>query len=237
VNREPGISCARMRVLIEPHLDGTLPERWRPRLELHLAGCADCRAEIDAARQLGVALHRLPALEFPEPRLEAVLAQARDEERRAAAPDAGSVWSRLRERLAEWFEPHATGRAWRAALAASAVAVAAIAVVVVMRQQGPARPSQAELVQAERDALMALAYVIRVTEGSSQDALAVVVADVVDGVSRVENVMGNVGVVVAEKTAQQLAGPLTDPARTMKRRPQPSGPEARVDTTQQEERQ
>jgi hypothetical protein len=202
-----------------------------------LAGCADCRAEIEAARQLGLALHRLPSLEFPEQRFEAVLAQVRrDEELRAAGPRTG-VWVRLRQRLADWMEPGTTGRAWRVALATSAVAVAALAVLAVVRQQAPARPSQAELAQAERDALMALAYVIRVTNGNSQEALSMAVADVVDGVSCVENVMGNVGVVVAEKTTQQLVEPLTYPARIAERRQPPPGPEARVDTTQQEERQ
>ena len=63
------------------------PARLRPRVELHLAGCADCRAEIEAARQLDVALHRLPMLEFPQQRLEAVFAEVRrDEELHAIAP-------------------------------------------------------------------------------------------------------------------------------------------------------
>jgi anti-sigma factor RsiW len=226
-----------MRVLIEPHLDGTLAPRLRSRVELHLTGCADCRAEVDAARQLGQALHRLPILEFPAHRFATVLVEVqRDERAHAEARRADGLWSRLRQRLAGWSEPGIAGRAWRAALATSAVAVAAVAVLLVLKQQGPARPSQAELAQAEQEALLALAYVIQVTQGSSQDALSVAVADVVDGVSRVENVMGNVGIVVADKTTEHIVPALTYPARLTDRQ-QPPRPEARVDTTQQEERQ
>ena len=240
MSRDAGISCARMRVLIEPHLDGTLAPRWRPRVTLHLVGCADCRAEVEAARQLGQALHRLPSLEFPAQRFAAVLAAVQRDER-AHAParrtvDRGSLWSRLQQRLANWSGPGITGRAWRAALATSAVAVAALAVLLVVRQQDAARPSPAELAQAEQEALLALAYVIQVTQGSSHDALSVAVADVLDGVSRVENVMGNVGIVVADKTTEHIVPSLTYAARFTDRQ-QPPRPEARVDTTQQEERQ
>lgn len=63
-----GLGCARVRVLLEPYVDGDLA-RDDPALvsavREHLAGCADCRLQHDQASSLPF---RLKALSSPAPR-------------------------------------------------------------------------------------------------------------------------------------------------------------------------
>lgn len=68
----PPLTCARMRVLLEPYVDGDL-ERDDSALAAavrhHLAGCADCRSQHDQATSLPF---RLKALTSPAPPRELV---------------------------------------------------------------------------------------------------------------------------------------------------------------------
>ena len=59
------ITCARVRVLLEPFLDGELPRQQAASLRAHLATCADCRRQHDQAMSLPF---RLKALGAPAPR-------------------------------------------------------------------------------------------------------------------------------------------------------------------------
>ena len=65
---EQRLACARVRVLLEPYVDGDLV-RDDPALAAavrdHLAGCADCRLQHDQAMSLPF---RLKALSVPAPR-------------------------------------------------------------------------------------------------------------------------------------------------------------------------
>lgn len=68
---------------ITAYLDGALDAAARPRVEAHLAACADCSAEADSLRHLKAALIRAP-----RKRLPADLALALERRRGAAVPAA-----------------------------------------------------------------------------------------------------------------------------------------------------
>ena len=59
------ITCSRVRVLLEPYLDGDLSDQDAARVRAHLATCADCRRHHDQATSLPF---RLKALGSPAPR-------------------------------------------------------------------------------------------------------------------------------------------------------------------------
>jgi predicted anti-sigma-YlaC factor YlaD len=91
------LACARVRVLLEPYVDGDLAQRdpsLAGAVREHLAGCADCRRQHDQATSLPF---RLRALTSPAPRASLVgdvmraVAPSRRVERRAwtlLAPEA-----------------------------------------------------------------------------------------------------------------------------------------------------
>jgi anti-sigma factor RsiW len=60
-----GLTCARVRVLMEPFVDGDLDTRVATQVGAHLAGCAECRAQHEQATSLPF---RLRALASPAPR-------------------------------------------------------------------------------------------------------------------------------------------------------------------------
>lgn len=63
----PSLACARVRVLLEPYLDGDLARTDPPlaaAVREHLAGCADCRRQHDQAISVPF---RLKALTSPRP--------------------------------------------------------------------------------------------------------------------------------------------------------------------------
>jgi predicted anti-sigma-YlaC factor YlaD len=59
------ITCARVRVLLEPYLDGELSKQDAAQVRAHLATCADCRRQHDQAMSLPF---RMKALGSPAPR-------------------------------------------------------------------------------------------------------------------------------------------------------------------------
>jgi anti-sigma factor RsiW len=58
--REMRMSCRRAEVLMEAHLDGELPPRYRAAFDAHLAGCFGCQREVEHARRVREALRALP---------------------------------------------------------------------------------------------------------------------------------------------------------------------------------
>ena len=58
------ITCPRVRVLLEPYLDGDLPAADAASVRAHLATCSDCRRQHDQAMSLPF---RLRALSSPAP--------------------------------------------------------------------------------------------------------------------------------------------------------------------------
>lgn len=59
------LACARVRVLLEPYVDGDLDAELAEGVRRHLAGCADCRRQHQQAISLPF---RLKALTSPPPR-------------------------------------------------------------------------------------------------------------------------------------------------------------------------
>jgi len=59
------LTCARVRVLMEPYVDGELETELAADLRVHLAGCAECRRQHEQAISLPF---RLKALAAPPPR-------------------------------------------------------------------------------------------------------------------------------------------------------------------------
>ena len=77
----PTLACARVRVLLEPYVDGDLAQddpSLAAAVREHLAGCADCRRQHDQATSVPF---RLRALTSPAPRASLV-----QEVMRAVAP-------------------------------------------------------------------------------------------------------------------------------------------------------
>ena len=67
MTRPPTLTCARVRVLLEPYVDGDLAQADRAlaaAVREHLAGCADCRRQHDQAVSVPF---RLKALTSPRP--------------------------------------------------------------------------------------------------------------------------------------------------------------------------
>jgi len=59
------LACARVRVLMEPYVDGELEPAIAAAVRVHLAGCEECRRQHDQAMSLPF---RLKALASPPPR-------------------------------------------------------------------------------------------------------------------------------------------------------------------------
>jgi anti-sigma factor RsiW len=151
------LACERARDRIDPYLEDELPRREAAEVESHLAGCADCRAELAIARRLREALRTgLPMLACPPEVTARVLAIAREE---AAAP----------RRWRSWL---GTGTL-RPALAAAALLALLLAAPLLYRAvvQAPAEAPQlaagegepvysaAEIARAEEEARLVLGFV------------------------------------------------------------------------------
>jgi len=71
------MTCAENREQYSALLDGELPAAERTRVEAHLAGCAECSAELARLAQMLGMLHALPAERAPLGFVDRVLAAAR----------------------------------------------------------------------------------------------------------------------------------------------------------------
>ncbi|MEX1157762.1 MAG: Ig-like domain-containing protein [Thermomicrobiales bacterium] len=75
-------SCRDCRELISAFIDGEASGEDNVRLRQHLAGCADCRATLDAYRKIGGSLKVLPAVYAPQHLTESIFARTIDAEPR-----------------------------------------------------------------------------------------------------------------------------------------------------------
>lgn len=184
----PGRHCDRVRDRIDPYLDQDLAPAETREVEAHLAGCPDCRAELDLARRLRAAMREgLPMLSCPPEVSAEVLRVAREEAGRGAAnvPHPPPVGRRptlpLRRRVRELVRspvpvgrrPALRGGALRPALAAAAVLLLLVAAPLLYRSVTGPEPevaagdpgppySAAEVARAEEEARLVLAYVASV---------------------------------------------------------------------------
>lgn len=165
---ERDLSCARAQVLLEPFLDGDLSVARRLRLERHLAACAACRVELEAAENIQSELRALPRFTCPDVVAEFVLRQAE-----ASRPR--SVWSRWRESLADVVG----ASVWRPAAALAGVAAVVLTIVLLAQQPRLNGYTPHELARAEVEARYAFAIVAQVTTRASDTALDHVVGGVV----------------------------------------------------------
>ncbi len=138
--------------LLEPYVDGDLPEETADRLRVHLETCRSCAAELALAERIQTELRSLPQLDCPPEVLERVRRE-------------GGRWCRSR--------PRRTGLPLRVA-AAAAVLVLALAggALFIRSQQQPRQPRQpnaAEIAQATAEARFALAYIGKVSRRTGLD--------------------------------------------------------------------
>ncbi|MCZ6597026.1 MAG: zf-HC2 domain-containing protein [Planctomycetota bacterium] len=152
--------CRRIRSWIPLAVEGELPLDRRYRLDEHVAGCAECRSEYEAAVALEEAMQRLP-----EPPVERL-----DLDRIAGAIDA-AIDERLRAGAPEKAARRPRRIGLRAVVAAAAVAVLAagallwqalvddvpdeVATSSVAAASGDATPGDATIDEARRDEVRA----------------------------------------------------------------------------------
>jgi hypothetical protein len=118
--------------LLAEYVDGTLDERVRRDVELHLAACATCRAEVDLAAAAADVLARLPEEPVPLGLTGPVLSEIEREDRREERP-----WGRR----IQWIAG--------AAAAAALIAVVAVSVPDLGGSGEPGAGSGADLGAAE----------------------------------------------------------------------------------------
>lgn len=168
---ERDLSCARAQVLLEPFLDGDLSAARRSCVERHLAACAACRAELDAAETIRTELRALPRLSCPDVVADFVL-------RQAEASRSRSRWSRWREALADVLGESV----WRPAAALAGAGAVALTLFLLAQQPRVNGYTTQEVVRAEVEARYAFALVAQVTTRASDAALEHVVGDVLSDV-------------------------------------------------------
>jgi anti-sigma factor (TIGR02949 family) len=154
------IRCEEALDLIEPYLDGELPPAEAARLRDHLEGCPACAAELALARRIQGSLRALPQPDCPPEVIARVVRAGRGEVVPFAAPavSAGRRARAVRGRLAA-----------AAAVAALAVGGGTLFLHLQQQREQEARPSQAEVAEATREARLALAYVGKVSRRAGLD--------------------------------------------------------------------
>lgn len=130
---------------LDDFVSGELPDIDRRRLERHLEGCGECRAEAEALRALLAEVATLPAGIAPPTDLWQAIA-LRLEPRAAAAPvaeDAKVI--PLAPRRRKWEPPR-----WALQIAAALVLVAGSSLITakVMREQRPGTPGRVAVLPA-----------------------------------------------------------------------------------------
>lgn len=164
-------ACRAVRELLEPYLDGELPDGEAARVRHHLegspsdataaSGCSECQRELRRAERLRAELRSLPLEPCPDEVVERVLAIARSEPRPTAA-------------LSRW-RPAAAAAHWvrLGALAAAAAALLWLGVRAVSEPEPRPESVQAdlysaeELARAEEELRLALSYVAAISRRSA----------------------------------------------------------------------
>ncbi len=85
------MTCDRIHEILNEYLDGELPDGPRRSVDEHLAGCAACRAELDALKETARLVGSLPRVSAPHGLAEAIVSEVEQ-----------SVRSRQAGRLARW---------------------------------------------------------------------------------------------------------------------------------------
>src|SRR5262249_31127839 len=80
------MKCEKARELFSDFCEGTLQRAMLVSLESHLSGCSNCRAELDALKNVWSALNRAPVIEPPANFRELVWEKIDAQEKQAARP-------------------------------------------------------------------------------------------------------------------------------------------------------
>jgi anti-sigma factor RsiW len=99
------LSCRRVHVLLDAHLDGDLPRDRNARVVAHLADCDACRHEMQRAERLRGTLRALPSRTGSEALRAAVRARVRELPAPAAAAGTPVRRAAWRARLAGTWRP------------------------------------------------------------------------------------------------------------------------------------
>lgn len=145
---EDVLPCDEALDLLEPYVDGDLPEETADRLRVHLETCRSCAAELALAERIQTELRSLPQLDCPPEVLERVRRQG------------GEVVP---------FRPRQNRLPLRVAAAAAVLALALGGGALFIRSQQPRQPSAAEIAQATEEARYALAYIGKVSRRTGLD--------------------------------------------------------------------
>jgi len=166
------MSCRRAEVLMEAHLDGDLPSRYRSAFETHLAGCFACQRELEHARRVHEGLRSLP-----ERFLDDAVTR-RVKERLAAEPKPDRS-ADLGARLRRWWGGRLVP-GWQPMAAALAVLVVVVGIVQFLtRQPQEQQFTQQDVRRAELQVQWVLAHLGEVSRQTTE----VVKKDVIeDGV-------------------------------------------------------
>ena len=109
--------CDRVRMALADYVEGSLRGRARARVEAHLRGCADCRAEVAALERTGELLRETRVIPAP-----------------------GRLWGSIEAEIARRESvPVIRGlqHLWRGAVAAAALAAVLIGIWMVRPQEAP----------------------------------------------------------------------------------------------------
>jgi len=115
------LPCDEALDLLEPYVDGDLPEATAERLRVHFETCRSCAVELALAERIQTELRSLPQLDCPPEILERVRRQG------------GEVVP---------FRPRRTGLPLRVAAAAAVLVLALGGGALFVRSQRPRQPRQ-----------------------------------------------------------------------------------------------
>jgi len=119
--RDIHMSCRRAEVLMEAHLDGDLPSRYRTAFESHLASCFACQRELEHATRVRQALRALPERFLDD----AVSRRVRE---RIGAEPRPDPWAAIRGQLRRWWGGRAVP-GWQPMATALAMLVVVVGIV------------------------------------------------------------------------------------------------------------
>lgn len=113
-------ACDRFQMLLSAYADGEVTAKERGQVELHLSGCADCRARLSDLKALSAAVAQV----FTQEAEEADFSRFADDVLRRVAPERPSLLERLRVAWSEILTYHRTAVVSSLVTAAVTLAVA-----------------------------------------------------------------------------------------------------------------
>lgn len=140
-------TCAWAQQLIDAYLDGDLTAAETSRLEAHLSGCFTCSEELALAKRVKQTLKSFPQQHCPDRVIDAALKEIGD---KTPVAEQRRPWAWGSRRYA---------RVWRfAAVATACITLVIVALILKPPQQPVTQVSSEELIRAEKEVKLTLAY-------------------------------------------------------------------------------